>query len=442
MLLAFAIASPCQSPEVSKLREVPQVRFAEVPDHVRLATGPLLLHARIRPQWGGHTFSYLLEGPDAAYWSALAGPTGPALVGRHPAPGSLRPAHVTEIDLSTLAPSRVDQPQLLRTPDGRLHAFVSVFSGEDERGEVRYFAGRDPDGIEAFDDRSTEIPHTRFPSLHANRKNVGLDREGRRAVLFALSDYLPGVSLMNTPLLFLGRVGEDRIHFDEPIVLGEPVPFFYPQVAATEQGIVLLGAVDHDPSRHAELWHVDWQGRELHREELPHPEGTSLTWAFEMEPFDPRDWGRLLIVRAILPEGSDVRTLEFWSYDTRARELTRLRSLDNHIEQEPGFTNAGQVWSEAGHAPLFVNEPGSSSVAAWEGDLSGNMPFRIGRVPGTAAREFGFTSIRSVFLTSVLQGSAPAAGRRAFAFDLDLPRAVEGEDNPCAWLLGWLERTP
>ena len=41
---------------------------------VEVVEGPIVLHANIAGQWGGHTFCYLLQGKRAVFWSATAYP--------------------------------------------------------------------------------------------------------------------------------------------------------------------------------------------------------------------------------------------------------------------------------------------------------------------------------------------------------------------------------
>ncbi|MGH7151514.1 MAG: hypothetical protein ACREIU_12490, partial [Planctomycetota bacterium] len=55
---------------------------------LEVVEGPVLLSAAIAGQWGGHTFSYVVEGESAVFWTARRSEAGPALVGQHPEPGS------------------------------------------------------------------------------------------------------------------------------------------------------------------------------------------------------------------------------------------------------------------------------------------------------------------------------------------------------------------
>jgi len=444
-LLALLLLLPRLPQESGAADPRSTVRLAERPEAVRVLSGPSLLHAAIEQQWGGHTFSYLLQGERGVFWSALAGPAGPVLIGQAPLPGSELEARVTVLSFDALAPARLDQPQMLRTPDGTLHVFVGVERSTDHHGDVRYLVSTSPEDVTRFEDRSERIPRTAYPTFHQNRKNVGLDRRGERAVLFVLSDYVESRYLMNTPLFFAGRVeateNGTEIRFEEPRVFGPPTQFFYPQVAATDEGPVLVGAVHDEPSRHAELVHLDWEGNVLFHERLPFPEGQANTWAYELEPFDPDDWSRLLLVRSIVPAEGTLRTIEFWAYDTRARTLSLLRSIPNDFAHALSITNAGQVWTRPGRPPLFLNEPASQAVRVWEGELEGPGPMRLVPLPGTRVAELGLPSIRSVFLPSVLQGSRIDSGPLALALDADLACTPAGESSPCAWLLWWLERT-
>src|SRR5262245_7178955 len=352
------------------------VTLAERPRGVRVLEGPIVVHAAIDLQWGGHTFSYLLEGERAVFWSAKkVGATGPALVGQHPKPGSDREPAVAELGFGDERVTRVNQPQMVRTPDGHLHVFIgySEREGDREYGRVKYYRSERPEDVTAFVDRTERIPLEPYSAFHT-RMNVGLDREGKRIVLCILTDFVPGKHPINIPLAFLGRRDGLDFRFDPPVAWAEPTPFFYPQVAATDQGPVLVGAVDHDPSRRAELVHLDWSGHLLAWEKLPFPDVPAQSWSFELEPIDPADWSRLLLVRWIAPAEGTRRSIEFWRYDAGLRRLELVRSIPNDVSVQPGFSNAGQLLTLARRSPLFVNEPGSRSIQVWEGDLLGDEP--------------------------------------------------------------------
>ena len=92
-----------------------------------VAEGPIVLHGGIDGQWGGHTMSYLLESPQALYWSArLAkreGEPWTVLVGQYPKPGSNLIAACSKIPLPGADVMGCNQPQMLLTPDGQVHIF-------------------------------------------------------------------------------------------------------------------------------------------------------------------------------------------------------------------------------------------------------------------------------------------------------------------------------
>ena len=426
---------PGFSPQAGEGRS--SVVLAEHPKGVRLLEGPILLHAGIDPQWGGHTFSYLLEGERAVFWSAKrVGPTGPALVGQHPKPGSDREPAVAQLSFGDGRVTRVNQPQMVRTPDGHLHVFIGYGErlGEGETGRIKYYRSGRPEDVSSFVDRTELIPTGEYSEFHT-RMNVGLDRDGKRLVLVVLTDFVPNKHSMNVPLAYFGARDGLDFRFQPPIAWAEPTSFFYAQVAATERGPVLVGAVDHDPSRRAELVHLDWTGRVVAWERLPFPEEAAQSWAFEIEPIDPTDWSRLLLVRSIVPREGRKRAIEFWLYDAERRRLELLRSIPNDVSVQPGFSNAGQLLTLAGRPPLFVNEPSSRALYAWEGDLLGEGSMRLAPLSGTEPAKFGYTGIRSLFVPSVLQGSVPSDGTGHVAIDVSNPDLPKESTGPCTFLL-------
>ena len=406
---------------------------------VTVVSGPTVLHADVFTQWGGHTFPYLVEGEEHLYWSGLEAYEGPALLGSVPKPGVAGEAVVARIPLEG-AFRRTNPPQVVRTPDEHLHVFLVTRSLDDESGDIHYWRTERPGDVTSLVDRSELMPKTRFAQFTI-RQNVGVSRDGRRIVFCNLTDFVDGKHLMNMPLVWIGeREGED-FRFAEPVVYGEQTSFFYPQVAATDEGPVLLGAVDRDPNRNAELVHLDWSGRVLSWVALPGIEGES--WAFDMQPLDSKDWSRLAIARLTMPEAGTERGLEFWIYDTKTRRLeARNRFAADHAT-ERSFASAGKFWMQDGAAPLFLNEPGSHRIVAWGGPLleeSGNAVLHP--LPRTTAATIGYGGIRSLFFPSILQGSVPdTTSLRPVAADLSRPGIDRERDGDrCAFLLWWLRR--
>ncbi|MGH7152085.1 MAG: hypothetical protein ACREIU_15375, partial [Planctomycetota bacterium] len=358
-----------------------------------------------------------------------------------PEPGSGGAPRVAPLDLGP-GLVRVNPPQMVRTPDGYLHLFVGCARAEGDRepGDVRYLRSVRPEDVSEFVDRSALLPRGTFDRFH-NRQAAGLDREGRRLVFINLTDFVPGKHSMNLPLVwFAERDGLD-FRFREPVVYGEATSFFYPQVAVTDQGPVVVGAVHREPSRNAELVHLDWDGKVLLWEALPKPEGEVESWAFDLEPLSLDDWSRLVLARHVTPAGGKEAALEFWEYDARARRLARRRSIPDDLAREPNFATAGKVLVVPGKAPLFLNEPGSSACVVWEGDLLGAEALRPCRIPRTRVSDYGYPGIRSLFLPSVLQGSvAPLDGRRPLVVDLPGVARDGGREEGCSWLLWWIRR--
>ena len=413
-----------------------ELRIAKSPRTVEVISGPTVLHSDLFIQWGGHTFGYVIEGKHGVFWSGTRGRTGPALIGQFPRPGSALPVLVVELPLPDLPLDKVVHPQMIRTPDGYLHVFLGFEPQAENRGEIRYFRSVRPEDVSGFVDVSHRIPKTKYATFASARKNVGIGRRGERAVLVAMTAHAKGKYLRNTPLAFFGKRDGLDFSFEEPVVFGAPKHFFYPQVLVTDTGPVLVGNVTYEPStsRHCELVHLGWDGRVLLWEKLPRPEGLVTAYSNEMEPLDT-EWSKLLMVREIAPRERDERTLEFWLYDTQERKLELRRSWDFDASRADSLSASGQLLIGASKAPVFLNDPGSRAIYAWEGDLIGRGPLHVGPLARTETRAAGLGSIRSVFVPSIVHGSVPFAGERAVAVDVMHPAATDGQYRPCAMLL-------
>lgn len=417
-----------------------RVKWRTGPPPVEVVEGPILLHADIFTQWGGHTFAYLTEGREHVYWSGVDANEGPAFLGQVPKPGVAGEPLMTRIPLEGSF-SRVNPPQVVRTPDEHLHLFISTRSGEDEEGgDLHYWRTERAGDISTLVNRSSLVPRSPYSDFTI-RQNAGLSRDGKRIVFCNLTDFVPNKHSMNVPLIWFGERKDEDFHFEQPVVYGEPTSFFYPQVAATDEGPVLLGSVHRDPNRGAELVHLDWNGKVLAWLRLPGIEGES--WAFDMQPLDQRDWSQLAIARIQLPRQGQVRGLEFWTYDTHERQLTLASSFPNDLDKEPTLAAAGKFWMTPGKSPLFLNEPGSKQVVAWDGPfMQKEGDVSLTPLPKTGAQGFGYPGIRSVFFPSVLQGSfVDDSGLRPIAADLSRPGIDRQRDGDrCAFLLWWLRR--
>ncbi|MEM7310437.1 MAG: hypothetical protein AAF682_27415 [Planctomycetota bacterium] len=425
-------------PPPAPAQEAPAPAWSERSDAVEVLEGPVLLHADVFTQWGGHTFAYLLEGERHVYWAGIESYAGPALLGRVPKPGVGGDAIVARVPLEGDF-ERVNPPQIVRTPDEHVHVFLTTRPAGEGSGDIHYWRTAEPGDVGRLVDRSHLLPRTRFADFTI-RQNVGVSRDGRRIVFCNLTDFVAGKHLMNTPLAWIGERDGDDFRFREPVVYGEQTAFFYPQVAATDEGPVLVGAVHREPNRNAELVHLDWDGRVLLWQALPLVEGES--WAFDLQPLERGDWSRLALARLRLPREGSVRGVELWTYDAKTRELELGRAFANDLAREPSFASAGKLWLVPGEPAVFLNEPGSRRVVAWSGDLLGRGEVRLAPLPRTDAEALGYPQIRSLFFPSVLQGSFVDDGRvRPMAVDVSRPGLDRERDGDrCAFLLYWLRR--
>lgn len=274
---------------------------------VEVVEGPIVLHANITGQWGGHTFCYLLQGERAVYWSANSyheqqPPT--ALVGQYPTLGSRLESTVSSLQFTATDVKGNNQPQMLRTPDGHLHVFIGVTHTTDNPnfspGRLHYFRSKLPEDISILMDRTELLPTEIYDSFHL-RMNVGLSPDGHRVALVILSISEDGSVPFNTPVVFIGeRQGLDFV-FQPPVRYAEPMSLFYPQVAATNEGIIIVGQVwDNSARVITRLLHLDWQGQLVHRRDLP-TAGDGNFLSLDLRPLSPSDWSQLMIYYNRLP---------------------------------------------------------------------------------------------------------------------------------------------
>ena len=102
----------------------------------------------------------------------------------------------------------------------------------------------------------------------------------------------------NTPVMFIAhRVGLDFV-FEEPFIYAEAQPLFYPQVAVTDDGVVVVGELWPDPQTHtySRLIHIDWSGNEIYRYELSAPTEPGRNMVYDVRPVLPDDWSNFMLV--------------------------------------------------------------------------------------------------------------------------------------------------
>ncbi|MFQ6041832.1 MAG: hypothetical protein ACE5PV_13320, partial [Candidatus Poribacteria bacterium] len=125
-----SFTKPIHSAKAADVAGSPAANTSKVAQFVRVIEGPTVLHTSIAGQWGGHTFSYLLLSEHCVFWSATAynaeDKTPTALVGQQPRPGSPLAPAVSIIRFDEPNVKGINQPQMLRSPDGYIHVFIGV----------------------------------------------------------------------------------------------------------------------------------------------------------------------------------------------------------------------------------------------------------------------------------------------------------------------------
>lgn len=405
---------------------------------VRVTEGPTVLHANITGQWGGHTFCYLLSGEEGIFWSATAysaddqPPT--ALIGQRPKSGSSLVPAVSSIKFSEPNVKGSNQPQMIRSPDGYIHAFIGVTYTTDNpaynTGELRYFRSEKPEDVSNLVDRTELIPTTPYNSFHL-RMNVGISPDGQRMALVILAISEDGSVPFNTPVIFIGeRQGLDFV-LREPVQYAEPMGFFYPQVAATDEGIIIIGEVWDNADRATTLLlHLDWEGKLIHREELP-AEQDGTYFSFDLRPRDPADWSKLIFYYNKQTKDHTVCHHEFWEYNTKTRKLNLLRSL----ETQYGHANAGKWLPISDNSSVFINNPSMARLHTWSGDILGGGEVTQKPLPGGNPLMFGYLASAYLFAPNVLQGSIVSPGETYIASDCFNPSKKPDQSGPCSLLL-------
>ncbi|MBI2843447.1 MAG: carboxypeptidase regulatory-like domain-containing protein, partial [Armatimonadetes bacterium] len=219
---------------------------------VSYVSGPEVMYDSIRYLWGGHTFGYTIESPDAIFWSANHYDPGTTyskrvIVGQHPKPGSSVVSAQTIISFDSPEWYYTNPPQMVRTPDGYLHIFVGAYRPQVSGqiwGTIHYYRSARPNDITELVDRTSLIPLVGFNSFHI-RQNVGVSPDGSKMALVTLAwptNTYPVAG--NTPVIFRGtRSGPDFV-FSNPVQYAEPMGLFYPQVCTRNDGqIIIVGEV-------------------------------------------------------------------------------------------------------------------------------------------------------------------------------------------------------
>ena len=405
---------------------------------VRVVEGPTVLHASIAGQWGGHTFCYLLLGEDCIFWSATAydaeDKTPTALVGQQPRQSSLIASGLSTIRFDEPNVKGCNQPQMLRSPDGYIHVFIGVTHTTDNPsfspGKLRYFRSEEPGDISTLVDRTELIPTKPYDNFHL-RMNVGISPDGQRMALVILAISEDGSVPFNTPVIFIGEKRGADFVFQKPVQYAEPMSLFYPQVAATNEGIVIIGEVwDNSDRVTTRLLHLNWEGALVHRDELPaDDDGAYLS--FDLRPLDPSDWRKLIFYYNSTSKEHTICYHEFWEYNTQTKHLRRLRSL----KTEYNLANVGKWISVSDKSSVFINNPCMGQLHVWEGDILGGGGVIRTPLPGANPLARGYQASSYLFVPNFLQGSVALPGEIYVASDCFNPGKKAKEPGPCSFLL-------
>lgn len=403
----------------------------------KVADGPIVLHSNISDQWGGHTFSYLLEGEKAIFWSATErrddGKLLTTLIGQHPKPGSDREDALTAMSFEKPGVMGINQPQIVRSSDGYIHAFIGItYEGKPgyNPGKILYYRSKNPEDVSELLDRTELIPtESIYRNFHL-RMNVGISPDGQKMVLVILAISDDGSVPFNTPVIFFGEKAGADFTFRNPVKYSEAMGFFYPQVAATDDGIVLVGEVWDNPKRTvARLIHLDWSGKLIHQADLP-VEKDGIYLSFDLRPLDGENWSKLGLYYNKQPKDSKNGSHEFWEYDVKSHQLHLLNSVETQIS----LLNAGK-WIPLSDGSVFVNNPSMGRLYVWEGDIIGGGEIVKRPLPGANPTKRAYQATVYMFGANVLQGSIVPKDGVYIAADCFNPCRMPKTSGPSSFLM-------
>ncbi|MEK7400556.1 MAG: hypothetical protein AAB116_26730, partial [Candidatus Poribacteria bacterium] len=328
-----------------------------------------------------------------------------------------------------------NQPQIIRTPDGYIHVFIGVTydigNPNLAPGKLRYYRSEKPEDISTLIDRTELIPTEPYSEFHL-RMNVGISSDGDRMALVILAVSADGKVPFNTPVVFFGkRQGLDFI-FQNPMSYEKQMGFFYPQVAVTNEGVVIVGEVwDKKGLYPTRLIHIDYDGKLLHTEDI-FDNINGAYFSYDMKPKDTKNWDKLIIYYVKSPEDHNSACHhEFWEYDTIAQKLKRLNSL----EIPYSYSNAGKWISVSDKYSVFINNPSMGQIHLWEGDILGGGEIKRTPIPKTNPFDYGYQATAYIFTPNVLQGSLMSKDGIYFASDCFNKEKKPDKSGPCSFLL-------
>ena len=235
----------------------------------------------------------------------------------------------------------------------------------------------------------------------------------------------------NTPVIFMGeRQGADFV-FRDPVKYAEAQGFFYPQIALTDSGTVLVGQVwDNKDRSTTRIIQLDDKGTEVLRAELP-AEVDGNYWCCDLRPLRADDWSTLVLYYNKYPKGGQDCRHEFWTYEPATRALTQHRS----IAVPEGRINYGKWAPIAEGRSLFLHNPSMGTYEAMCGDIIGEGNLEVAPLTATNPAMMGYAGTAYTFVPNALQGSVSAAGSVWFACDYVVHKNDANERTRGALLL-------
>ncbi len=399
--------------------------------NVTVSADPIVLTNSIYQQWGGHSFSYLVQDENTLYYAGIyhekqgkPWPNNAFIVGSHPLPpksnSKRKPKRAaTSTVITDPKADHFNQPQMFRDNLGYLHVIVGT-TLPGGLHEIRYYRSAHPNDLSSLLDRSNLIDDGQIADYHT-RMNVGVNKTGDRAVLVSLAWNTPG--LMNNTLLvsFGTKVGDD-FHFAAPRTYYMKMKsIFYPQVACTDYGVVIVGQLFDKSTKETDivtsmLVQMDWGGTVVNRMDLPGPRApTGHFMTCDLRPIDPHDWRKLTIAQSIYStEPGITEGTEIYLYDAMSHELTRMNFLE-------GPENYGKLVVVDEHFSFFLNNPGQSKHCVWQGDILGGQKIKHQPLAGGDITAAGYPSSTYNYLPNALTGSVVDLENLYFATDVKNP---------------------
>ena len=340
----------------------------------------------------------------------------------------------THIPIEGANVNSMAQPLMLRSKDGYIHVFIGSSRHYDDpsyaAGKIRYFRSAAPEDVSSFVERTELIPDVAPYNEFHLRMNAGISQDGMRAAIVILAISKDGSVPFNTPVIFHGdKAGADFV-FREPVKYADAMSFFYPQIALTESGTVLVGQLwDNYDRAITRILHLGRDGKERYREDLP-ADADGNHWCLDLRPVSPDNWEELALYYNSYAKGGQDCRHEFWTYTPATTTLTKRRS----IPVPESHANYGKWIPVSAGRSVFLHNPSMGAYEAYDGDLLGDSEYATVALPGTSPALLGHAGTAYTFVPNPLQGSVNTPGSAWFATDA-IPQKNDPDERVRASLL-------